>query len=55
MAGDHADYRRPQQNEFDRWELAELIRRNCGRSGDDLTLRLPGIAYEARRLWRYVE
>lgn len=53
MEGEHDGYRRPKRNEFDHWELAELTRLNC--RGDDLLLRLPDAAYEARRLGRYTE
>jgi hypothetical protein len=55
MQGDHNDYRRPKRNEFDQWELAELTRRNQGKGGEDIMLRLPDSAYEARRLGCYVD
>ena len=53
MQGNHDDYHRPKRNEFDQWELAELTRRNEGKSGDDLTLRLttsPGECDHCQRL-----
>ena len=42
-------------NDLDRWELAELTRRNRGRKAEDLLLRPPDAAYEAKRLGRYAE
>jgi hypothetical protein len=54
MRGEGSDYRSPKGNEFDRWEMSELARRNKGRCGN-LMLRLPDGAYEAERLGRYVE
>jgi hypothetical protein len=53
MLGDHQDYRKPKKNEFDRWELCELMRRNDGKHGDELILRLSGDAYNAKRLGCY--
>ena len=52
MRGDNADYHRPKRNEFDRWELSELARRNTGKP--EPLLRLPDGAYEAQKLMRYV-
>lgn len=52
MAGEDDRYRRPKRNEFDNWELAELLRRNHSRA-NGMTMRLAGGAYEARKLGRY--
>jgi hypothetical protein len=53
MRGESCDYYEPKANEFDQWELHDLQRRNERRI--EPLLRLPDSAYEARRLWRYVD
>jgi hypothetical protein len=55
MQGDGNHYWPPPGNQFDQWELTELTRRNRNRSGEDIMLRLPDSAYEARSNWRYAE
>jgi hypothetical protein len=51
--GTEDGYIKRSKGDLDRWELAELTRRNKGRKAEDLLLRLPDAAYEARRLHRY--